>query len=199
MSELTAKQQCFVEEYIVDLNATQAAIRAGYSKSTAAEIGFENLRKPQIAEAIAKLQADRSSRTQITADRVLTELAKLGFANMQDYMRPGVDGLPSLDFSALTRDQAAALQEVTVDSIRGKVRKTSEGDGEPDETDDSVTRVKFKLADKRAALVDIGRHLGMFVDKHVLSGPDGKPAFAVFLNGSQAAAETGTGVPDDSD
>lgn len=180
MADLTPKQQRFVEEYLVDLNATQAAIRAGYSANTAKEIGYENLTKPYIQEAVSNLQAERSKRIQVTADQVATELAKLGFANMQDYMRGGQDGLPYLDFSKLTRDQAAALQEVTVDTLKsGKRRKDlpEEGgeeaaDGEPDDT---ITRVKFKLADKRAALVDLGRHLGMFVDKHEHSGPDGGP------------------------
>jgi phage terminase small subunit len=84
---------------------------------------------------------------------------------MADYMRATDGGDPYLDFSALSRDQAAALQEVTVD-------RYTEGHGE-DKRD--VKRVKFKLADKRAALVDLGRHLGIFVDRHEHSGPDGRP------------------------
>lgn len=69
---LNPKQDRFVQEYLIDLNATQAAVRAGYSKATAAQIGAENLTKPEIAEAIEKAQAERSHRTQITADMVLT-------------------------------------------------------------------------------------------------------------------------------
>ena len=68
---LTDKQRRFVDEYLVDLNATQAAIRAGYSKRRASEIGSQNLRKPEIAEAISAAQAERSQRTQITQDYVL--------------------------------------------------------------------------------------------------------------------------------
>jgi hypothetical protein len=75
---------------------------------------------------------------------------------MRDYMRTGPDGDPVLDFSALTRDQAAALVEVTVEDF-----KDGRGEGARE-----LRRVKFKLADKRAALVDMGRHLGMFVDRH---------------------------------
>lgn len=149
---LTAKQERFVEEYLIDPNATQAAIRAGYSKNTAAQIGNENLRKPQIAEAISVAQATRSERTGVTADAVIQELAKIGFANMQDYMRVGSNGDPYLDFSGLTRDQAAALVEVTVEDFK---------DGRGEEARD-VRRVKFKLADKKGALVDLGRHLGLF-------------------------------------
>ncbi len=74
MRKLTAKQQRFVEEYLVDLNATQAAIRAGYSAKTAYSIANENLNKPEIAEAIQKARGQQSERTQITADYVLTTI-----------------------------------------------------------------------------------------------------------------------------
>ena len=162
---LTAKQQRFVDEYLIDLNATQAAIRAGYSEKTAYSIGNENLSKPEIAKAIEDAQTARAKRTEITADRVLTELGKLGFSNMQDYMRAGADGDPYLDFSNLTREQAAALAEVTVEDFK---------DGRGEDARD-VRRVKFKLTDKRAALVDIGKHLGMFKDQVEHTGPDGRP------------------------
>lgn len=157
---LTAKQQCFVAEYLVDLNATQAAIRAGYSENTAAVIGYENLTKPPIQAAIAAAMADRAKRTEVTQDRVVKELAKIGFANMKNYMRAGGDGDPYLDFSVLTEDQTAALAEVTVDDY-------VDGRGENAR---AVKRVKFKLHDKRAALVDLGRHLGIFKDKIEHSG-----------------------------
>lgn len=72
--KLTAKQQTFVQEYLVDLNATQAAIRAGYSEKTAAEIGCENLTKPQIADAVAVAARARAKRTGIDADMVIDGL-----------------------------------------------------------------------------------------------------------------------------
>ena len=81
MADLTPKQARFVEEYIVDLNATQAAIRSGYSENTAAEIGYENLSKPHIADAIAEQMAARSERTQISADDVLQRWADLVMAD----------------------------------------------------------------------------------------------------------------------
>ena len=71
---LTSKQECFVAEYLVDLNATQAAIRAGYSKTTAHAIGQENLRKPIIAAEVARAQAERSARTNVTQDYVLESI-----------------------------------------------------------------------------------------------------------------------------
>jgi phage terminase small subunit len=163
--QITQKQTRFVAEYLTDLNGTQAAIRAGYSAKTAQEQGSRLLSNVMVAAAIEAAQEARAHRTGVTADRVVAELAKIGFANMADYMKATPGGDPYFDFSALTRDQAAALCEVTVEDFK---------DGRGEESRD-VRRVKFKLADKRAALVDLGRHLGLFVDKHELSGPDGKP------------------------
>ena len=80
MAKLTAKQQRFVDEYLIDLNATQAAIRAGYSEKTAFSIGTENLRKPLIQKAIQQRKQAREQRTEITQDRVIQELAAIGFA-----------------------------------------------------------------------------------------------------------------------
>jgi phage terminase small subunit len=83
MPKLTAKQQAFCEEYLIDLNATQAAIRAEYSEDTARQIGSENLSKPAIADYIAELQAKRSAKTAITADYVLSSLHKVAERCMQ--------------------------------------------------------------------------------------------------------------------
>lgn len=163
MSKLTAKQQRFVEEYLIDLNATQAAIRAGYSEKTASEQGSRMLGNVKVQAAIQEAQNKRAERTEITQDMVLQELAKIGFSNMLDYMTKTDSGDLVPDFSALTRDQAAAISEITVETY-------TEGRGEDAE---EVKRVKFKLSDKRAALVDMGRHLGMFKDKleHDISDP----------------------------
>lgn len=97
----------------------------------------------------------------ITKEAVLSELAKIGFANMADYMRAGPNGDPYLDFSNLTRDQTAALAEVTVEDFK---------DGRGDNARD-VRRIKFKLHDKKSALVDIGRELGMFVNRTEVGAP----------------------------
>ena len=74
---MTKKQKRFVEEYLIDLNATQAAIRAGYSPDTAGSIGNENLKKPEICACVEKAMAERSKRTGVCADRVVQELAKI--------------------------------------------------------------------------------------------------------------------------
>lgn len=170
MAGLTAKQEAFVQEYLVDLNATQAAIRAGYSEGTARAIGFENLTKPNIVEAIEEAMRARSDRTQVTADKVLTELAKIAFTDIRKAVRWGrspidtesenaspnglgiypVELIPS---DEIDDDVAAAVSEVSL----------------------TQTGIKIKMHDKRAALVDIGKHLGMFTDKIRLSGDPENP------------------------
>lgn len=163
--ELTAQKLRFIDEYMIDLNGKQAAIRAGYSERTAESQASRLLRSVKVQAEVSKRQAERAERCEITADKVLKELAMLGFANMKNYMRTGSNGDPYLDFSNLTEEQTAALQEVTVeDYIDGRGEDARE-----------VKRVKFKLADKRAALVDIGKHLGMFKERVEHSGPGGAP------------------------
>lgn len=151
---LTPKQARFVEEYLIDLNATQAAIRAGYSAKTAEQGGAQLLRNIKVAAAIKEAQDARSKRTAITQDMVLEEYRKLALANMLDYIKVQ-GGAPVVDMSTMTRDQAAAIGEVTSEIFM---------DGKGDDAK-PVRRTKFKLADKKGALDSIARHLGMFVDK----------------------------------
>jgi phage terminase small subunit len=161
---LTPKQRRFVEEYLVDLNATQAAIRAGYSARTAGAVGHETLKKPEVETAIHEAMAERSKRTEITADRVLKEYAKLGFSDMRRFMRWGSAGVTLVEHTELTDDEAAAVAEVS--------QTVTEAGGS----------LKLKLHDKKGALDSIARHLGMFVDKHEHSGPGGSPVKFVIEN-----------------
>lgn len=85
MSTLTPKQGRFVAEYLVDLNATQAAIRAGFSEKTAAEQGHQLLQKTSVAEAIAVAMAERGQRTKVTADRTLLELERLAMVDVSEF------------------------------------------------------------------------------------------------------------------
>lgn len=183
MSQLTAKQQKFVEEYLIDLNATQAAIRAGYSEQTARSIGCENLTKPDIQDAIAVRRKAMMDASGITPEKILDELSKLGFANMQDFLHVTSAGDPYFCLSDLTREQAAALAEVTVEDFV---------DGRGDDARD-VRRIKFKLADKRAALVDMGKHLGMFKDRLDVGLTISHEAALEQLNDPPATNNDGTG------
>jgi len=162
---LTPRQEAFVAAYLVSLNATEAAREAGYSEKTAEQQGYRLLRNAQVAAAVQKGRDAAQRRADLTLDEIIRETSKIAFANMADYMRVGPDGDPVLDFSKLTRDQAAALVEVTVDDYidgRGEDRR-------------SVRRVRFKLADKLGALVSLGKHFGGFGSKVEVSGPGGAP------------------------
>ncbi len=118
---MTPKQQRFIEEYLIDLNATQAAIRAGYSKKTAKQIGTENLAKPVLQEAIAEAMAARSERTGIDADWVLRRLVEIDRTNMADFLViPEDGGMPSFDLSAATPEQLAAIEGLQLDTYREK-------------------------------------------------------------------------------
>src|SRR5690606_21301345 len=143
---LTDKQQRFVEEYMVDLNATQAAIRAGYSQNAAHSIGAENLIKPEIQEAIQKRKQELSDSTGITAERVLSEYAKIAFSDARELFTPDND---LFDIRQLDDSTAAAVQYVQVDvmSVQGVPMGQSK---------------KVKLYDKLRALEALGRHIGLF-------------------------------------
>lgn len=152
--QLTDKQQRFVEEYVVDFNATAAAKRAGYAERSAYDTGHDNLQKPEIQAAIRARTNRLAQKAEISAQRVLDELARLGFSNMRDYIRITDQGEPFVDLSNLTREQAAAIQEVTVEDYL-------EGRGEDAR---QVRRVKFKLAGKEGPLEKLGKYLGLFGD-----------------------------------
>ena len=138
---MTGKQKRFIEEYLVDLNATQAAIRAGYSPDTAGAIGNENLKKPEIRARIDQEMAKRSRRTGINQDRIIRELARIAFVNPADVINTE-DATLKED---ATEDDTAAVLSVKVKTF-----------GE-----DGVER-EIKMADKIKALELLGKHMGMF-------------------------------------
>jgi phage terminase small subunit len=155
--KLNDNQKRFVEEYLVDLNATQAAIRAGYSERTGYSQGQRLLKNVEIQSAIQKAMNERSERTEITQDRVLQELAKVGFANIKDYLsfKTALTTVGYDDKGQRIVDYAHIVELKDSDEIDGAViSEVSLKDG----------ALKFKLHDKMKALQDIGRHLGMFTD-----------------------------------
>ena len=142
---MTPKQERFCEEYLVDLNATQAAIRAGYSKKTANEQGARLLVNVSIQNKIQEFMNKRSERTKITADRVLQELEALGLSNIQNYVEKSTKGFVIFkDIDKIPEDAARAIESIKANYKEG--------------------RIEFKLYSKGKALEDIGRHLGMFTD-----------------------------------
>jgi phage terminase small subunit len=152
MTVLTAKQRRFVDEYLIDLNAAQAAVRAGYSPKTAEQAGYQLLQKTSVATAVQRAVAERSERTRITADRVLAELAHVAFSDMRRFAAWGAGGVKLNESVALDDDVARCVSEVaqTVTAHGGSIR--------------------FKLHDKVAALKLVAEHLGMFGEK----GKDGE-------------------------
>jgi phage terminase small subunit len=142
---MTKKQQRFVEEYLIDLNATQAAIRAGYSEKTAYAAGQRLLKN--VETEIASALAARSSRTEVTADRVVQELARIAFVDTRQIFEWGPDGVTLRPSDELTEDEAAIVEEVS--ETRSKTGRS----------------IKAKRFDKLKALELLGRHLGMFKDK----------------------------------
>lgn len=140
---LTPKQRRFVTEYLVDLNGTAAARRAGYSVKTASELATKLKRTPKVAQAIADELAERSG---VTRAFVVDELAKVARANAGDYFEWGPGGVVVKSSADLTDDQKAAVAEIsqTVTETGGTVR--------------------VKLHDKIAALEKLGKVLGLFND-----------------------------------
>lgn len=161
--KLTRKQQLFVEEYLIDLNATQAAIRAGYSVDSARDIGCENLTKPNIQEAIAKEMAERSKRLGINQDRVVLELAKIALVKITDIVDPDTGEI---------RKDASDDDLACVESIKYKHSDTDMGYSEERE---------IKIASKLKALELLGKHLGMWNDKF-----DVNVAIPVVISGEDA-------------
>lgn len=217
---MTPKQQSFVDEYLIDLNATQAAIRAGYSAKTAEQQGPRLLGNVEIAAALQAALAARSERTKITADDVLRELWAIGtadpneliefrrtccrhcFGNGFAWQRTQVEY--DRDYERWLAESAKESSEVGEFNEAGGVGYDARlapnlecpecfgqgvGHAYVKDTRDlspsarrlyagvKVTKdgLEVKMHDKAAALVNVGKHLGMFTDRHEFSGPDGGP------------------------
>ena len=143
IERLTPKQQRFVDEYLIDLNAMQAAIRAGYSRKSARAIACENLTKPDIQAAISEAFAARAERTGVGADRVVDELATLAFSSLTDVVEWDADGIRLRASSDLTPAQAATVRRVRVTSAEASV----------------------SLHEKVRALELLGKHLALFTER----------------------------------
>lgn len=153
MASLTAKQARFVEEYLIDLNATQAAIRAGYSEATARSIGAENLTKPDILEAIIEAQAKRSERTKIDADYVLQRLVAIDQMDVLDIMDDKMQMRPLSEWPQVWRQFINNVESIELSDGEGWLKK-------------------IKWPDKVKNLELLGKHVavGAFKDKIEHSG-----------------------------
>ena len=178
MAKLNDRQMRFCDEYLIDLNATQAAIRAGYSEKYANTNAPKLLQNTAIKEYIQKRKADREQRTEITQDMVLRELAIIAFSNAADYA-------------------AVVEKELMVEGNNGEVIPARDRDGNPvmyrtvepvvtesltDDQKKALAVIKkgrdgfeVKPYDKVRALELLGKHLGMFTEKVTLSGQVNNP------------------------
>ncbi|MSR53748.1 MAG: terminase small subunit [Gemmataceae bacterium] len=140
--DLTLLQELFVQEYLVDLNATKAALRAGYSKESAKSIGSENLTKPDIRRAIDEAMAERSTRTGITADRVLREIAMIAFSDIRE-----IEITPEGKLLSCGPETPRAVAGFTFERTETK--------------DGPRVRSTIRLHNKLQALVVLMQHLGL--------------------------------------
>ena len=165
---LTVKQQLFVLEYLVDKNATQAAIRAGYSRRTANRIATVLLSNAVIRPAIDAEIEKQKARITFTADQVLEELARIGFTDMSDFVEIDEGGaIRAFPLDALPEGKSRIIKKVKEKRV---IKSTAEGDQVLDST------YEFELCDKVKALELLARHLGLLNDKLGLGGvgKDGK-------------------------
>lgn len=162
--KLSDKQRLFCEEYIVDLNATQAAVRAGYSKDTARSIASENLSKPDIQDYISELQEDLANRVKVKQEQVLEELMKIGFSDIRNYYQPGTLALN--DLSDMDNKLTAAISQI-------KVTKFDMGEAGTKEI------VEFKLHPKLDALEKIAKHLGFYLEDNKQKTDKPKQVFKI--------------------
>lgn len=159
---LNERQKRFCDEYMIDLNATQAAIRAGYSVKTANEQGARLLANVSVQAKIQQLQAEISRRTGISQDRVIRELAKVAFLNP----------LNLVDRDGKIRSDATPDDLACIEGVKYKRSDTDTGFSEEREV---------KIASKLKALELLGKHLGLFVDKTDLN-----IAIPVVISGGEA-------------
>lgn len=153
-SELSDRQKRFADEYLIDLNASQASIRAGYS-AVSHSAGRKNLANPKIRKMIDEKLAVLSRRTGVNRERVIRELARIAFANIKNV----VDIKTMSVMDGITEDDTAAIAAIKVKSIPSKY-----GDG---------YELEVRMCDKLKALEMLGRYFGMFTDNIHMSGEMG--------------------------
>lgn len=178
-----AKHEAFARAIVEGKNQRDAYRAAGYSGKDAAVDASASrlLSDAKVAARIAELKEQAADRTILTARQVLQGLSVLASSNMQDFVEVDDAGEPRLDFSELTREQWAAVGELTIEE-----RTTAGTKTRPPET---VRKTKFKLADKRGPLTDLGKHHGVLSDKVELTGKDGGPVIVRLPTQSTDAAE----------
>ena len=166
--QITDRMKKFVDEYLIDFNATQAAIRAGYSPDTANEQGSQLLARPDIRELVAEGQKEVMERTQTFQDNAVDELKIVGFSDLADFLTVKADGIvEQKPFNELTKAQTKCIKK-----IKQTVRSSHSADGT---ILHQTAVIEIELHDKLRALELLGRHLGMFNDSIRLKSEEPLP------------------------
>ena len=162
-SKLTAKQRRFVQEYLIDFNATRAAIQAGYSEKTARFIGAENLTKPNIQAEIQRLGQKTAQKLEITRESIMQELAAVGFARTSDFVRVETEPATKLGIHPITGEV------INVPGSYCQTVRITNTDDLPEDKAAALASIKqtangidVKLHDKVRALELLGKAAGMF-------------------------------------
>jgi phage terminase small subunit len=163
ISNLKPGHQRFVDEYLIDFNGTQAAIRAGYSETSARSTAAELLTYPDIQTEISNRVQKQSEKLGITAERILLEASRIAFANIEDLLRIGEDGTAFIDLSKATREQMAAVSVVETEE---KLERTGRGRDDFE----NIRKIKLRMNDKLAALTLLARHQKLLTDNLVVDG-----------------------------
>jgi len=153
----TLRQQAFIREYVKDFNGTQAALRAGYSSKCARHFAYRLLKQPEIQQAVHEKVKRITDKSDVTIQRVLTELARIAFSQLHHSVRVVSGRVVVTDTDAMTEDQRAAMAEIA---------ETEAG-------------VRVKMHDKTRALELLGKYLALFTDRTEVTGADGGPLVVV--------------------
>ena len=160
----TSMQRLFIEAYLVSKNITKAAIAAGCKEGSAHAVGWKWFKKAAIRAEIEARLASTFDRYAVTSDRIIRELALIGFGNIDDFVAAQDDGSLIVDFGTATREQMASLKSIEIDERM------------VDGTPAGVRKVKISMSDKRQALMDLAKIARLLpADRHELSGPGGGP------------------------
>lgn len=149
MGKLSAKQEKFVDEYLIDLNATQAAVRAGYSARTAQPASSRLLSNVMVQDLIQQRRQAARKRAEVTLDEILLEYRRIAFSGMSKFIKFNEHNEAEIDLSGCTPADFDLLAEVQIEAF-------SENEGQC-----QVRRVKIKVMDRLKALETLGKHLGL--------------------------------------
>ncbi len=172
---ITPKQKQFIQEYLLDLNATQAAIRAGYSERSARQHADAMLSRPHIAAAVAEAQATRSKRIDVDIDYVVKRMVEIDRMDVLDIMTDQMNLKPVSEWPLVWRQYLSGFD----------LAEMFEGSGQ--DRDMVGILKKIKWPDKTKNLELLGRHLGMFKERVELTGKDGAPIQQVSMNAEEFA------------